>query len=118
MENKDTVQISHPAMLLLNECWKHPYETQYFNRRTQWRIQHFPLGGANLLVHWGRRPPTQVFFDGNACENERIRSCWGGSCLVQAGGAPPPDPPMGLMHLGTKGLPTNLLSRLKSELDI
>ena len=36
---------------------------------TQWRIQDFPLGGADPLG--GRQPPTHTLFGENVCENER-----------------------------------------------
>ena len=47
----------------------------------QWRIQEFPLGGAELL---GRRQPlTRALFSKNVCKKERIGShrgrgamCW------------------------------------------
>ena len=46
---------------------------------SQGRIQDFLLGGTN--PRWrGHQPPTQVLFGENICKNERIWSCWGGTC--------------------------------------
>ena len=43
--------------------------------RQQWRIQAFPLGGAEPLG--GHRPLMQALFGENVSENERIGSRWG-----------------------------------------
>ena len=64
-----------------------------FNRRTQWRIQDFPLGGANLLVRWGEGGADlrhECFSVETYVKMKEPVPVGDGSCLVHGGGAPPP----------------------------
>ena len=53
----------------------------------QLRIQDFLFEERRAIGGGEHRPPTQVLFGENVCENKRIGSCWGGAPAAPPGSA-------------------------------